>query len=255
MDDSPAYYAAIALHPAYRWAFFEDTWAQQDWLSKAKKLIQELWQEEYKYLPAPHEEEAEAEAAEPVPKRLKVLDSKFGRFRKAARYQDCGDNLSPSASFSSASGGNGCDEFERWQADVQKADEDVTDPLLYWHQRRREYPRLSQMALNVLSVAAMSAEVERLFSSSGAMVSADRCHLDANTVSLCQCIRSWYRAGLIKLSNEDMLQYSVYSWGILQGTGMSPSTAADWAYQRPLWRGITTAESVGHWQRASKCRI
>ena len=44
----------------------------------------------------------------------------------------------------------------------------------------------------------MSAEFERLFSAAGRMVSALRTDLDAETIEICQVVRSWYRAGIIK---------------------------------------------------------
>ncbi|RKK77232.1 hypothetical protein BFJ70_g17135 [Fusarium oxysporum] len=33
LDETPVYYAAIALHSAYRWGYFEDVWADRlDWI-------------------------------------------------------------------------------------------------------------------------------------------------------------------------------------------------------------------------------
>jgi hypothetical protein len=29
LDETPVYYAAITLHPAYRWGYFEDVWADR----------------------------------------------------------------------------------------------------------------------------------------------------------------------------------------------------------------------------------
>jgi len=73
----------------------------------------------------------------------------------------------------------------------------VTDPYEYWHIRRLKYPRLSRMALDLLTVPPMSAECERLFSTTGRMVTKSRKRLDASTIGLCQTLRSWLRAGLI----------------------------------------------------------
>ena len=43
----------------------------------------------------------------------------------------------------------------------------------------------------------MSAECERLFSATGLMVTALRSQLEANTIKICQVLRSWLRAGII----------------------------------------------------------
>ena len=48
-DDTPIYYAAVALHPAYRWGYFEAKWAAKpEWISTAKDMVKELWEGEYK---------------------------------------------------------------------------------------------------------------------------------------------------------------------------------------------------------------
>jgi len=83
--------------------------------------------------------------------------------------------------------------------------------LEYWHTKKYEYPRLAQMAVEILSIPAMSAECERLFSSGGLMVSPLRSQLEASTIGLAQTLRSWLKAGVIQdsvmnvadLGNED----------------------------------------------------
>ncbi|EWZ27879.1 hypothetical protein FOZG_18414 [Fusarium oxysporum Fo47] len=54
LNDSPVIYGAAALHPAYRWALFEDLWGddakRRTWIIKAKAIIQDLWECEYKGL-------------------------------------------------------------------------------------------------------------------------------------------------------------------------------------------------------------
>ena len=60
------------------------------------------------------------------------------------------------------------------------------------------------MALDVMTVPAMSAEVERLFSAVGLMVTPLRNRLDASTIGLIQTLRSWLKAGIID-SLDDIL--------------------------------------------------
>ncbi|KAL9561247.1 hypothetical protein ACKAV7_014602 [Fusarium commune] len=97
------------------------------------------------------------------------------------------------------------DEYSDWFRDVHKSDQNILDPLSYWYERREEYPRLSQMALDVLSVLPMSADVERLFSTCGRMVRDDRARLDASTIGMTQTVRSWHYGGYIK-STEKLLE-------------------------------------------------
>lgn len=69
---------------------------------------------------------------------------------------------SPAQSPRSSVGGLDLDEYEQWLRDIEDADASVTDPYEYWHIRRLKYPRLSRMALDLLTVPPMSAECERL---------------------------------------------------------------------------------------------
>lgn len=56
------------------------------------------------------------------------------------------------------------DEYDQWLSSPDlKHDPLVSDPVQYWWDRRQDYPRLSRMALDLLSIPPMSAECERLF--------------------------------------------------------------------------------------------
>jgi hypothetical protein len=76
------------------------------------------------------------------------------------------------------------DEYERWQQLTDTTDIEVENPLEYWYNKKYEYPQLAQMAVETLSISAMSAECERLFSSGGLMVSPLQSQLEASTISL-----------------------------------------------------------------------
>ncbi|RKK07365.1 hypothetical protein BFJ66_g18493 [Fusarium oxysporum f. sp. cepae] len=94
------------------------------------------------------------------------------------------------------------DELESWQSSWEDGDNDVRDPISYWHERRRRYPRLSRMALDFLTIQPMSAECERLFAAAGRMVTPLRSRLDADIIGMCQVLRSWLRAGVIDELDE-----------------------------------------------------
>ena len=65
------------------------------------------------------------------------------------------------------------------------------------------------MALDFLTIQPMSAECERLFSAAGQMMTPQRTALDAVILSICQCLRSWSRAGLID-DLDPLLKPGVY---------------------------------------------
>ena len=61
------------------------------------------------------------------------------------------------------------DEYERWK-DIKPVPHDnptALDPIKWWSLQRAEYPRLSQMALDILTIPASSADCEVAFSELG----------------------------------------------------------------------------------------
>ncbi|KAK7928516.1 hypothetical protein PG985_005514 [Apiospora marii] len=102
------------------------------------------------------------------------------------------------------------DGWDAWMAELPDPnDQYVTDPIVYWFIRRFKYPRLSQMALDTLTIPAMSAECERLFSAAGRLLNSPRSSLDIVIVSMCMALRSWLRAGILHDEEVDQAVISV----------------------------------------------
>ncbi|KAK8011799.1 ribosomal protein L6 [Apiospora arundinis] len=84
LNDSPLVYGAAVLHPAYRWALFDDLWGDDDerrlWITKAKEMVQDLWEREYRDL-----EVDDPEVELPANKRLKTSRNKFTAWRTKKR--------------------------------------------------------------------------------------------------------------------------------------------------------------------------
>jgi hypothetical protein len=202
LKDSPVYYAAAALSPGLRWTYFEDAWSDShpEWIDEAKELVKTFWDLEYRHL------EVKVTSEEgPVAKKRKTKLSSFDIYREAnRRIQSPRSSVFP---FSQAM----LDEYECWQSDMKATDRDISDPHQYWIARAKDYPRLSRMALDVMTVPAMSAEVQRLFSAVGLMVTPLRSRLDASTIGVIQILRSWLRAGII-----DQLESVLLDDGLLQ---------------------------------------
>jgi hypothetical protein len=183
LDETPIYYASLALHPAYRWGYFETVWSgRPTWVSNAKDLVQATWDREYKNLDLAMENHDE-----PTPKRQRTqYYSPFEQYKDTARTRPSDEKHLKTKE----------DEYARWQRDLSPTDNDIRDPREYWHAQRFKYPRLSRMALDFMTVQAMSAECERLFSAAGRMVTPLRSQLEANTIAICQVLRSWLQAGI-----------------------------------------------------------
>ena len=63
------------------------------------------------------------------------------------------------------------DEYEEY---LSKPARPCDNPLEWWKAHRQEYPRLSQMALDLFSIPMMSAECERVFSSAKNLITDHR---------------------------------------------------------------------------------
>ena len=66
-------------------------------------------------------------------------------------------------------------------------------PLQWWLQdaQKKRWPRLSVLAIEVLSIPAMSAEPERIFSGGRRTMSWDRSQLSIETLEMLECQKNW----------------------------------------------------------------
>jgi hypothetical protein len=78
-------------------------------------------------------------------------------------------------------------------------------PLEWWCriENRRQYPRLSCMAIDILSIPAESAKPERSFSGARRTASWDRLRITCENIEKVECIGNWIREKHIILSNKD----------------------------------------------------
>lgn len=72
----------------------------------------------------------------------------------------------------------------------------VDDPIQWWLARKGEYPRLTRMALEILSIPPCATECERAFSLTKLTIGSQRHSLGDNTLSELQCVRNWAREEL-----------------------------------------------------------
>ncbi|KAM3554984.1 hypothetical protein ARSEF4850_006205 [Beauveria asiatica] len=185
LDETPIYYTSLVLHPAYRWGYFETVWSRRPaWVARAKDIVQSVWDEEYKTLDIPL-----AYQDEPAAKRQRTqYYSPFERHKDEARIH-CEEKRDTDKAE---------DEYARWQLDLLPTDSDIRDPREYWHAQRFKYPRLSRMAMDFMTIQAMSVECERLFSAAGRMVTPLRSQLESSTIAICQVLRSWLQSGIVE---------------------------------------------------------
>jgi hypothetical protein len=69
--------------------------------------------------------------------------------------------------------------------------DEETDPLLWWQAHAKEYPTVSNMARDYLTIQATSVSSEQAFSVAGNTISRTRNRLLPETARACLCTKSW----------------------------------------------------------------
>jgi len=168
-DESPAYIAAIVLDPNSKWKYIESNW-KATWVPKAKTMMENLWQD---YKPSP------STSSSSTPSFTATLETStknaFATWKK--RHQSA-----PSVE----------DEYKRYCAADCTYD---VNPRTWWLETTQQvnYPNLSKLALDILSIPAMSADPERLFSSAKLLITDLRNKLGMDIIEAFECLKSWYK--------------------------------------------------------------
>ena len=87
---------------------------------------------------------------------------------------------------------NLADEYARYCAADTIFD---IEPRIWWAETTQQlnYPNLSKLALDILSIPAMSAAPERFFSSAKIVLSHLRNKLGMDLLEAFECLKSWYK--------------------------------------------------------------
>jgi hypothetical protein len=183
-SNTPAYVGALVLHPAYKWQYIEEHW-MREWWGPAKAALEQLWRE--KYMPQDLDRLPAPIAATPTPS----LYPTYGTPNKFTEWKSALKAKVPTTPYQ--------DEYIRYCESLPHHDfEDVRDWWLAAEQQAI-YPNLSKMALNLLSIPAMSAEPERLFSSCKITITDRRNRLSVKVIEALECLRSWYKVKAFEL--------------------------------------------------------
>jgi hypothetical protein len=174
---SPIYVAAVVLNPKCKWQYFEKRWQERpEWIAAGRAAVKDLWETEYK-----GKEQVDYHASfDPTACQDQDMLDEFLNFERDPRV--------------GAERGL-VDEYEEYCA--AQADFRVNDILEWWQSQAGAYPQLSRMAGDILSVPAMSAECERVFSSAKLLISDRRNKLGADVIEATECLKSWESASLI----------------------------------------------------------
>ena len=156
-DDSPVYVASVVMDPRWKWSYFTKYWsARPDWIQKARTAVLNLWKNEY--------------LARAINLNLDLDSSSATAFMIEA---DPGMGVRPrnglAVYYNDFDLPTALDEYELYIAEARVSPDCLpvdNDPLSWWLDpvQQKHFPTLQKMALDLLSIPAMSADTDRLFS-------------------------------------------------------------------------------------------
>lgn len=143
----------------------EDNWPLE-WIADAKAKVQLFWKKEYK--------STAITVPTPATETASTVYNAFQEWQKKRQRSQLD-----------------IDEYAKYlQAAVLP---EVKDARSWWLEttQRNSYPALSIMALDILSIPAMSAEPERLFSGAKITITDRRNQLGIESIQAIECLKSW----------------------------------------------------------------
>jgi hypothetical protein len=93
------------------------------------------------------------------------------------------------------------DELDSYLAEVSYGLK-IEDPIQWWldKDQTKRWPQLSIFAVNILSIPAMSAKPETVFSGGRRTIGWERVQLGVETFEMIECEKDWIRSGILQSS-------------------------------------------------------
>jgi hAT family C-terminal dimerisation region len=185
LDASPYYLAARILNPQCRTAFLKDE--NEDITTEGEKkvyVVRKLWErfrDQTQFSAVPYESESISKSALQPEENLSI-------FHKTRRKHILKQTRPQSQ-----------DEFDNYISENPIMLDSGTTAIRWWSQpiQRGRYPRLSQLAIEVLSIPGMSDKPERVFSGSRRRVPWDRTKTSAQMLEASECAKDWTVQGIL----------------------------------------------------------
>lgn len=184
-EDAPVYAAALLLDPSKRIAYIKQNWPEK-WHDSTISSARRLWQKEFNHDPTSGSTAAPISMQPPPKRKPNQLDILLKTLEVRTIGASARDDFDAFINAESISLPDRCTPLQWWCQDAQ----------------RRTYPKLSRMAISILSIPAESSEPERTFSGARRTCSWDRCRLTCTNIEMIECVGSWLRYGLIRSVRE-----------------------------------------------------
>jgi hypothetical protein len=176
-DATPLYVTAVVLHPRFKKKWFNTKWKERpDWLAMVDDKVNKMWS---RY------------------KELSLDELKFDIPTAATKEQRHYNDWSSDDEDRSIIN-RPVDELVQYFAEPRPI-VPVDNPITWWISQLSRWPRLTAMALDVLTIPPMSDEPERKFSEAGNVVQPRRRRIMDTTLQSILSLKSWQRQGLITI--------------------------------------------------------
>ncbi|KAK2675187.1 HAT, C-terminal dimerization domain [Fusarium oxysporum f. sp. vasinfectum] len=169
LEDSPAYWTAMIIHPA-----FKDKWIREYLPGEQAKRIVDSFKQFF-------DRDYNKRPTQPTPIQKKTKSSHLGAHSYLAQRPSPANR----------------DEVKEYLEEPIYEDEEVEDPFEWWRQREKDFPRLARMAYDLLSIPSTACECERVFSLAKLLVGTQRHSLQDLTMEMLTCVKFWRRNPLI----------------------------------------------------------
>ena len=99
------------------------------------------------------------------------------------------------------------DEYNNWLTrGGHPKDITCTDAIAYWQAQVKgaQYPRLAHMALDLMTIAPMSSDPERIFSLPGLLLTSNHARLQSDIIGASMAMGSWDKKGVINIVDRHL---------------------------------------------------
>jgi hypothetical protein len=203
LDDTPVYTAVMLLDPRCKYQWLEKEWTYAEAQAQLNK-VRRLWEREYRPRAAspltvstsPSSSSLSSQKRQP----LSTLDHNR-RPKKRAKLLAVDELLKENRRLPFARQVG--DELTIYPNSELESDENLV-PFQYWLREpvRTKYPSLSQLAIDIFSVPAMSSEAERAFSTAGFVLNSRRRRLKEGTSEALLCLNHWGNSNLVSVGHH-----------------------------------------------------
>ena len=171
---SPFYAAALILNPARRTRYIEVHWPKES-AQRALVKVRELWEKYREEVKAPQQD----------PFAFKYSSSKR---KKKEREPNTFNKIAMSLSLVTRPSSQ--DEYDDYNTS-EPYDPGKQGALKWWLQdcQRQRWPRLSLIAIEILSIPLMSDELERVFSGARRTITWERAVMTAEILEIRECLK------------------------------------------------------------------